>query len=732
MGLLSSLIQRDINKAIQRYEAENKRKDMSTAKTKNNALKDFVLKTIGFVNSYNVGRDTLTPPEYDFEEIKLAAETDSYIKVSLNKYQRLIYKAGYYLKSENEKCVDYINKRFRIMSYATGKPMDILFQEIADDLITYSNCFIIKTRVKQVMSGVKAKGLFNSDPVGGYSRIDPSTVHIQRDDYGNVLSYTQKTINGKEKKYKPQDVIHFYMNKESNNAFGTPKIIAALEDVKLLRRLEGNVLAIVHRFAMPLFHWKIGKAQQGFQATDKEIDEAKDEIENMSLDGVVITNEKTEINVLGAKSNAIDASSYLAYFEQRVFAALDTSASQMGRGGAKQDADSMEAQSHDYIKSVQRTLSIFIENYIISELLLEGGFNPILNDKDAVKYIFNEISLETKIKVENHELLKYQSNLQTLEEARRNIGYKETTEEQRLYKNIIEIPAQVKLTKETYKAKTSSAIEIAKASAELSANGSDNEDSKSSTSNNSSSNSDIGNSTNGRMANQSPNSDADSRNRPTNQYGTTSVNVKESFAFSEQIIRDKNKHKKKYVDFYSKINKLRNNLIETDTDTDLLISITEESLMQDIKLLLNKSSMEGINKAVKDLNAMKIDTSIISSLKINLNVMEELSHTTMKNIFKDIKDRLNDDRSFEHVDAVINALEYRFRFLLEYVQPKTVWYSYLLIGQAMNIQQAKVNFGNSADKDKYPEYITVNDFDIDNIPAYHPFCDCSIKFIKNK
>ena len=234
------------------------------------------------------------------------------------------------------------------------------------------------------------------------------------------------------------------------------------------------------------------------------------------------------------------------------------------------------------------------------------------------------------------------------------------------------------------------------------------------------------------MADQSPNSDADSRNRPKNQYGTTSVNVKESFAFSEQIIRNKNKHKKKYGDFYSKINKLRNNLIETDTDTDMLISITEESLMQDIKLLLNKSSMEGINKAVKDLKAMKIDTSIISSLKINLNVMEELSHTTMKNIFKDIKDRLNDDRSFEHVDAVINALEYRFRFLLEYVQPKTVWYSYLLIGQAMNIQQAKVNFGNSADKDKYPEYITVNDFDIDNIPAYHPFCDCSIKFIKNK
>lgn len=736
MGLFSNLLQKDVEKAIQRYEAENKRKDLASVK-QNNKVKDFIIKTVGFINSYNVGRDMLAPPEYDFEEIKRAAETDSYIKTSLDKYQRMIYKAGYYLKSENEKTVEYINKRFRIMSYATGKPIDILFQEIADDLITYSNCILVKTRVKQVMPGVKANGLFGLDPIGGYSRIDPSTISIQRDECGNILGYTQKTVNGKEKKYKTQDIIHIYMNKESSNAFGTPKIIAALEDVKLLRKLEGNVLAIVHRFAIPIFHWKIGKTQQGFQATDKEIDDARYEIENMSLDGVVITNEKTEINVLGAQGAAINAAQYLQYFEQRVFTALDTSASQMGRGGAKQDADSMEAQSHDYIRSVQRTISIFLENFVISELLMEGGFNPILNEKDIVSYIFNEISLDTKIKVENHELLKYQSNMQTLEEARRNIGYKEVTDEKRLYKNLIEVPAEITTVKATAKAQTAGQIEIAQvngqiaedaAKAQAKRDANTNTNTTSNSNSNTKSNSKTGTLSNGKKTSQTPNKDAANRNRPTNQHGTTSVKVKEDMSIAEKVIRNRNSHKKKYKDFYSKLERLRNNIVETDSDIDYLISLSMESLTQEIQLAIKNASNEGINQAIKDLNKIKVDTTMLATLDISLDRMYDQAHETIRDIFKDIKTRLDDNRELENVDAVISALEYRFRFMIEYILPKTVWYSYLKAGNVVGIAQATVDFGDSSDKEKYNDTINTKAFSLDEIPAFHPFCDCKLIF----
>ena len=718
MGLFSKLLEKDLDKAIKKYEAANKRAEFTT--DSNKKKKNFFVKTVGFINSYDFGRETLAPPEYDFEEIKRAAETDSYIKSSLDKYKRMLYKAGYYLKSENEGCVEYIKKRFRIMSYATGKPMDILFQEIGDDLITYSNCILIKTRVKQVMPGIKAKGIFGLDPIGGYCRVDPDTIFIKRDKHGNVLGYTQK-VNGKEKKYKPEDVIHLYMDKESSNAFGTPKIIAAMEDVKLLRKLEGNVLAIVHRFAMPIFHWKIGKAEVGFQATDKEIDDARYEIENMSLDGVVITNEKTEISVLGAEGNAINASDYLKYFEARVFSALDTSASQMGRGGAKQDADSMESQAHDYIKYVQRIISVFFENYIISELLIEGGYNPILNEKDIVQFVFNEISLDTKIKVENHEMLKYQSNLLSFEEVRRNIGCKDSTDEERLYKNMIETSAQIKVVKATAKTQLDNEMKLAKFNAELT---------KENDSEKTSDDTKFGTLSNGKKASQSANKDVSTRNRPTNQHGTTSAKVKEELAITEKVIRNKTTHKKKYNKFYSKLTKLRNNLIETDSDLDYLFSITIDSLVEDMKLMINDSAEIGKQRAIADLNKMKVDTTMVASMDMSLSKMHDQAHITIRDIFKDIKKRLDGERELNKVDAVINALEYRFRFMIEYILPKTEWYAYLKAGEKAGIDEAKVEFGDSPDKEKYSDTVSTKAFSLDDIPAFHPFCDCKLKFKK--
>lgn len=728
MGIMNTLRDREFAKVMLKYEAENRRESLEVNSQKRKP-KDFLIKTIGFINSYAIGRELLAQPEYDFEEIKRAAETDSYIKTSLNKYQRMVYKAGYYIKSENDKCVRYLNKRFRIMSYATGKPMEILFQEIANDMITYSNCVLIKTRVKEIMPGVKAQGLFGDDPIGGYSRIDPSTVSIQRDECGNVLSYTQTTVNGKSKKYKPKDVIHFYMDKESSNAFGTPKIIAALEDVKLLRKLEGNVLAIIHRFAVPIFHWKIGKPQQGFQATDMEIEDARREIEGMSLDGVVITNEKTEINVLGAEGSAINASEYLAYFEARVFSALDTSASQMGRGGAKQDSDSMEGQSHDYIKHVQRTLSVFIENYILSELLIEGGFNPILNEEDCAQYVFNEISLDTKVKIENHEMLKYQSNMQTLKETRRNIGYREDVSLDELYKNMIETEAQIKIASGVSKAQADQTIRIEKEKNKIasSVSSTSTSDTKSTSSSDSSA---LGNLTNGKTASQNPNNDVQNRNTPTNQHGTTSVNIKESLDITEGVIRSKTAHKKKYKDFYSKIDKFKNSVTQSNADIDYLISITVESLSQDMKSLINSAAVEGKQKALKDLTTMKIDTTMLAATDLNLEPLYKQSLATINDVFTDIKTRLGDDREFSHVDTVISALDYRLRFAIEYILPKTVWYTYLKSGEVVGIKEAKVNFGDSTDSEKYPDIIDVRNFRLDQIPAYHPFCDCSLKFKK--
>ena len=113
--------------------------DISKNKMINKKDKNFIVKAVGLISQYSTQRGEFQEPEYDLEEIKLAADADSYINIALKKYNQLIYKAGYTLKSDNDKATDYIKTRFKIMGYMTDKPIDILFQEVAEDLVKFSN-----------------------------------------------------------------------------------------------------------------------------------------------------------------------------------------------------------------------------------------------------------------------------------------------------------------------------------------------------------------------------------------------------------------------------------------------------------------------------------------------------------------------------------------------------------------------------------------------------------------
>ena len=508
------------------FSLANKTSSMSLVNKK--SIQNFIVKAVGFVTAQTQRRELFTRPEFNLSEIRDASEADSYVKISLSKYSYLIYKAGWKFKSENQQAVDYLDQRFKIMSYCTGVPMDILMQGVADDLVRYSNAFLLKSRVDRI-PGVRAQSIVEDGQiVGGYTRVDPCSIRIKRDKHGNILKYEQGR-GGNKKQFKPEDVIHFYLDKDANNAFGTPRILAALEDVKLLRKIEGNVTALIYRFAMPLYHWKIGYPEPGFQGTDGEIAKAKQEIEMGSLDGVFITNEKTEIKAIGSEGNAMNMQPYLNYFEQRVFSALGVSAAQMGRGGAKQDADSMEQQVHDTVKFIQRMMSEFIEKKMLMELLLEGGFNPFEKD-NYVDYVFEEISLETKIKKENHEINKYQSNVTTFNEARRRMGLKdEADDEEQLFNRKITDESAIRSIDRTAEHQK----ELAYINGELAIKAQAAKPATSSSSSSSSSKKSSGTSVSSKKTrstkDKGPNGTVKSIDRPSNQYGTFSVKIKEEY-----------------------------------------------------------------------------------------------------------------------------------------------------------------------------------------------------------
>lgn len=641
---------------------------------KRSSITDLIMKikAVGYINNNTYRREKFQRCEYNLSEIRDASEADSYVKIALTKYSYMIYKAGWTLKSENQEAIDYILYRWRLMSYQTDKPMDILFQELADDLVRYSNAFLIKARVDKMPPSckVKASGTDSTGrPVGGYFRVDPSSVKIKRDKHGNILKYEQG--RGQDKKqWSKEDVIHIYMDKDGNNAYGTPRIIAALDDVKLLRKIEGNMVALIHRFSMPLYHWKIGIPQPGFQASDPEIQKAKREIESSSLDGLIITNEKTEIKAIGSEGSAMNMAPYLEYLENRVFSALGVSASQMGRGGAKQDADSMEQQIHDTVKYIQRMLSKFIEHGIINELLAEGGFD-IFDPKNEVQYVFEEISLETKIKKENHEMLKWQSNVTTFEEGRRRMGLRDVPEdEERLFQRMISDKSSIdQIDRNGEWQEKLAHINAANKTANASSGGTSTSKSK----------------TRNTSGKKQPNKAATNNNRPQNQHGTTSVKVKES------IDSDHNT---------SLLYRIYYNMPELNEHN---IKNYQMILFNEIERIIDTTALEAMNDAIIEINSGYDDYYCLPNLNINHSSINKNLKDDIAYLLNCIKEELKSNKSIN--DCLLNNSS-MLGDIVNYYCQKIYNYSFIRTGKYIDVNTIYIKLNNS---NKFKE-ANVDDF----------------------
>ena len=479
---------------------------------------------------------------YDLAQIKNAVLTDSYLAVAVRKFSQLITKAGYQIKSKNEDAANYVNDRIKVIEFRTKIPFYTLITSIARDLYTYSNSYIIKTRDNNTEKfGLKAEKIFSGGAISGLFLADPASVTIRRNDAGAIDAYV---INQEE--YSPNDVIHLYIDKMNNADYGTSRIYSALEDVTMLRKAEGLVMTILYRFAIPVLHIKVGNTAEGQYATQKEINDARDAFQEMPNDGFIVTNERTAIEAITPNMQANQLLKFLEYLELRVFSALNASKSSMGRGGGQSSADNTEALMHDEVRAFQNVITNFIEKYLFTELLLEGGFNPLLNKDDYVAFEFNEVSIDTKIKIESNTIQKYQGNVITLEEARRELGFSNEVSEEDMYAFTITQKGKLDLVD----AQANAAIKTAKATATLNV-----QQTQSSSNDDGLDNRKF----NGKQASSGPNdyfsNDANPTNQNTDRY---SIKAKESLN-TQQNLDDYSKN-------FSEVDKLYKDLSNILTD----------------------------------------------------------------------------------------------------------------------------------------------------------------------
>ena len=270
-------------------------------------------------------------PDFDMEDIENAYDTDSYVRQGVDKYVDQIFKEGYSFYGKDTNTVDYLKLRLEYIAEATSTPTNQFLIDIAEDLVKYGNCMIVKSRsndVNLLPESTNIQGLAGKDPVVGYFCANPSTMTVMRDEHGVVTKWKQETDAG-EQEFNPEDVIHFYYKRPKGNAYGTSFLVPVLDDIRALRQAEENVLKMMYRNIYPFNHVKVGTEDQ--PGTENEVDKIIEAINNMDVEGGLVTTERVTITPI-ASDKVIDAEPYLRYMEQRVFSGMGIPDILWGRG----------------------------------------------------------------------------------------------------------------------------------------------------------------------------------------------------------------------------------------------------------------------------------------------------------------------------------------------------------------------------------------------------------------
>lgn len=391
------------------------------------------------------------PSEYDLNQIAAVIDIDSYLRRAIEKYVELILKNGFEFVGKNPNTIKYVRKRFEQIALVTDIPTNQLFEDICQQLVSYSNCFISKVRNENA-SGGKVRTTFYDKklfPVAGYFVEDATSILIAKDQHGKIIKYKQY-IPGIEisPEWFPEDMIHIYCSRKRGLSFGTPLCFPVIDDIKAVRKIEQNIEIVSHQNTIPVIQYKIGTPDR--PGDPSEVAAVKLELENNPPYSCMVTTERHEIAGVDIKTNAGDITKLVEVFKKRIYAGLGVSPLVMGeQGGAgRQTAESLDRQMENTAEKYMKVIKTFVDYFIIDEILEEGGYHyDSYDQKNKVELYFPPINFENKNKLEEHLNNMYQGNLITESEARITMGRDPMSDTQRQDTNLHNVQIPLSLIK---------------------------------------------------------------------------------------------------------------------------------------------------------------------------------------------------------------------------------------------------------------------------------------------
>lgn len=397
----------------------------------NPGLSYFGKRTSGFNDTIYSG---FKNHEYDLFEYSRIIDTEAIVAKAFERQRALIFKNGYYFESNNPKNVEYIKSRIREIEYVTGLTFRNFIEEMAYNLVMFHNSYILMVRNEKKSTGETVNiGNKDLEPIAGWFNLPTETIQRKLKENGDVEMYKQYIDPATFRIFSPEKVRHLKYNARSGFTMGTPPLEAVKDDILALRRIEESVETLIYKGIFPMIHVKVGTESN----PAKILIDGSDEVEKMGyvmqeLDeyGGITTSERVEVKAIGSESLALRVESYLEYFKDRVMLGLGVSDIDMGIGDSsgKATGQIISQTLKEAVINKQDAISEFITHVLFKPLLVESGMYDaeyLIPEEDLVKFKFNHVDQDARIKIESHILNMFNSGLLSINEARLEIGYKE-------------------------------------------------------------------------------------------------------------------------------------------------------------------------------------------------------------------------------------------------------------------------------------------------------------------
>jgi hypothetical protein len=364
-------------------------------------------------------------PEYELLEAFTLYDVEVYVQQAIRRRLSLMFRNGYRVTGNNQNKVKYINRRLNQIAYMMKKTWANFMREILTTLSLCSNCFLLKLRQEDASGGIKNEKNGNRLPIAAYVMIPPHSLfpYVEKGKIIKWRRYYNWSIKPWED-YQPEDIIHLTWDRKPSHIFGTPRLQAVRDDIYAIRRLEENIELLFINFLFPLFHVKVGtkEAPAGYMPGGvSEIDHTRKLIETMPKEGVLVTDERVAVDIVGSEGETLDPIPMLGHYKKRIFTGLGVSPMDMGEGDTTNGstADNVSQALKDSIKYDLDVFTGQLSMEILRDLFAEANFDISIQESIAdVTLEFQEIDMDNKVKEENHATNLYNNNGLTHDEFR--------------------------------------------------------------------------------------------------------------------------------------------------------------------------------------------------------------------------------------------------------------------------------------------------------------------------